>query len=132
MSYFSLLLYFFTIFWYVFIFPADNGKTWTFWAPKSLHSISFPYSLIKIISNVDDYIQNEQSLYFTLDVQEVSILLGDVNQDSIINILDIINIVNIILGETPTSYEQEACDVNIDNTINVLDIINIVNIILDR
>ena len=88
--------------------------------------------LLKIISNVDDYIQNEQSLYFTLDVQEVSILLGDVNQDSIINILDIINIVNIILGETPTSYEQEACDVNIDNTINVLDIINIVNIILDR
>ena len=87
--------------------------------------------LLKIISNVDGYIQNEQSLYFTLDVSEVSVLLGDVNQDAIINILDIIFIVNIILGESATTYEEEASDVNIDNTINVLDIINIVNIILD-
>ena len=111
------------------LFNEDDPFNIFFGLNSNVGSIEF---LLKIISNVDDYIQNEQSLYFTLDVQEVSILLGDVNQDSIINILDIINIVNIILGETPTSYEQEACDVNIDNTINVLDIINIVNIILDR
>ena len=87
--------------------------------------------VLKIVSNVDGYIQNEQSLYFTLDVLEIEVLLGDVNQDAIINILDIIFIVNIILGDVPTTYEEEASDVNVDNTINVLDIINIVNLILD-
>ena len=87
---------------------------------------------LDIISNIDDYVQNEQELLFSLEVFEVSAFLGDLNQDSIINILDIIIVVNIILGNTPTSYQLEAGDVNMDSIINVLDIINIVNIILDN
>ena len=87
---------------------------------------------LDIISNVDDYVQNEQEIFFSLEVLEISALLGDLNQDSIINILDIVIVVNIILGDNPTSYQLEAGDLNMDNVINVLDIINIVNIILDN
>ena len=52
---------------------------------------------------------------------------GDINEDEIINILDVILIINIILGID--SY-NELADINEDNEINVLDIVQIVNIIL--
>ena len=59
-------------------------------------------------------------------------LLGDLNQDTVINILDVIVLINIILGQSPTDYQEAAGDVNQDGIINVLDIILVVNIILNR
>ena len=52
---------------------------------------------------------------------------GDLNEDGLINILDIIITVNIILGTE--DYNQNA-DINEDDTINILDVISILNIIL--
>ena len=59
--------------------------------------------------------------------QKSYILSGDVNNDSTINILDIIVLVNIIL-EDETDINA---DLNNDGLINVLDIVIIVNMILD-
>ena len=52
---------------------------------------------------------------------------GDLNQDNIINIQDIIITVNLVLN---SSYDISA-DMNNDNIVNVLDIIQLVNIILN-
>ena len=87
---------------------------------------------LNIISNVNGHIRNEQSFPIMLNVIEQTILLGDLNQDSIINILDIVQIVNIILGSTPAPHQLLAGDFNSDGVINVLDIVNIVNLILDE
>ena len=59
-------------------------------------------------------------------------IAGDVNHDSLINILDVIQTVNIILGTnaTPTDYELWAADMNQDGNIDILDIVLIVNTIL--
>ena len=59
-------------------------------------------------------------------------LLGDINNDSIINVLDVIQTVNIILGlnPSPTDYELWAADLNQDGYIDILDIVLIVNTIL--
>ena len=54
-------------------------------------------------------------------------LVGDVNEDGIINILDIIQTVNIILG---SSDFNTAADVNSDGIINILDIVILVDTIL--
>ena len=54
-------------------------------------------------------------------------LLGDLNDDGIINILDIISTVNIVLG---TDEYNSNADMNQDGTVNVLDIVTLVNIIL--
>tara|TARA_B100001250_G_scaffold61474_1_gene48036 strand:- start:444 stop:1454 length:1011 start_codon:yes stop_codon:yes gene_type:complete len=56
------------------------------------------------------------------------LLEGDLNEDGLINILDIISVVNIILGNA--LYNQNA-DINLDGLVDVLDIILVVNIILD-
>ena len=55
-------------------------------------------------------------------------LIGDLNLDQSIDILDVILLVNIILGFSDTSNES---DINFDGTINVLDVIQLVNMILN-
>ncbi|MBC8310728.1 MAG: T9SS type A sorting domain-containing protein [Candidatus Marinimicrobia bacterium] len=71
------------------------------------------------------------SLHGTIIVEasEPDFTLGDVNDDGVINILDIVGIVNHIMG-TATLPVEEAGDVNTDGIINILDIVQIVNIIM--
>ena len=59
---------------------------------------------------------------------------GDINCDSIINILDIVTTVNIVVGGTDgfTDYQLWAADINSDSIINVLDIVLLVNIVVDQ
>ena len=58
-------------------------------------------------------------------------MIGDINADDAVNILDVVIIVNFILGsQTPTDAEFTASDLNSDGTLNVLDIVQLVNIIL--
>ena len=53
-------------------------------------------------------------------------VLGDVNEDSIVNIQDVILLVSSILN----SQTDDSGDVNSDGSVNILDVIQIVNIIL--
>ena len=55
-------------------------------------------------------------------------IAGDLNQDEILNILDIIIMVNIILEGN--DYQLQA-DMNEDGSINILDIVTLVDIILE-
>jgi len=64
-------------------------------------------------------------------VCDTSLIIGDLNMDETINILDIIMLVNIILDPTQATGEVlEAGDINDDDLLNILDIIFLVNIIL--
>ena len=55
------------------------------------------------------------------------LILGDVSQDNVIDVLDIIIIVNIIMDVINPSIEQQwAADLNSDGVINIQDIILIV------
>ena len=54
--------------------------------------------------------------------------LGDINDDGVNNVLDIILLVNIILG---VNESNPAADMNNDGVINVLDVVSLVNLILE-
>ena len=59
------------------------------------------------------------------------IMPGDVNMDSVLNVLDVVILTNFILeADTPDSDQFEAGDINSDGILNVLDIVNLVNLIL--
>ena len=76
------------------------------------------------------YVNYEQDEVIRIDYNT---LPGDVNFDEIVNILDIVLVVNIILGNNdPTPSEWNAANLNGDSTINVLDVIIIINIVLDN
>ena len=57
------------------------------------------------------------------------ILIGDLNEDGLLNILDLVMLVNIILYDENGS---PAADVNGDGAYNVLDVVMLANIILSQ
>ena len=60
---------------------------------------------------------------------KITSIIGDLNGDSNVDVLDIITLVNNILN--PTTIELDLADINNDGEINILDVIFLVNIILD-
>ena len=67
----------------------------------------------------------------TLNTQN-SFILGDINQDSVIDVLDVVRMVSIIMGDySPSNLEELLSDVNEDNVVNVQDIILVINLILN-
>ena len=59
---------------------------------------------------------------------EEECILGDINGDSSLNILDLVQISNLILEN---GYNQ-CGDTNSDGELNILDLVILVNIILDN
>ena len=77
-----------------------------------------------------DPIDTLQSLYDQWYDNNFNYEQGDVNQDNIIDILDLVQIVNFILGEFNSGLEFFLSDMNQDNNLNIQDIIIIINLIL--
>ena len=85
-----------------------------------------------IIAYANNEIDTEWMIYVINELSGFNEgVLGDVNQDGVINILDIINVINFILGESPTSDEFILSDINQDNIINILDVVLLVNLIIN-
>jgi hypothetical protein len=73
---------------------------------------------------------SDYQVYFA-STENIDITAGDINQDDIINILDIVSLVNFILGtDLPDVIEQLAADMDSNGVLNILDIVQIINIIL--
>tara|TARA_B100001142_G_scaffold116297_1_gene118524 strand:+ start:7820 stop:8767 length:948 start_codon:yes stop_codon:yes gene_type:complete len=71
-----------------------------------------------------------QRCYFEEDVEE-EYMMGDVNQDSTVNVLDIVFLMNYILNLIDLNEEQIALgDLNNDNGINILDIVLLIEEII--
>ena len=71
-------------------------------------------------------------MFGQLDAVSGSWILGDINNDSLVNVLDIVLIVNFILmTDEPTDAEFYVGDVNSDGQLNVLDVVAIVQMILN-
>ena len=64
----------------------------------------------------------------SLEVLDDSLILGDINEDGLVNVLDVVSLVNIILNNY--DFNQNG-DVNQDGFLNVLDVVVLVNIILN-
>ena len=58
-----------------------------------------------------------------------SSILSDVNNDEILNVLDVVIVVNMVLGSESLNYF--SADMNSDGAINVQDIIILINLILN-
>ena len=52
--------------------------------------------------------------------------IGDINNDSSVDILDVVLLVNIVLGVG----QANGADINQDDLINILDVVQLINIIL--
>jgi len=105
---------------------------WSFnWqAPVSdVGNINFHLSSLATNHSHSTWGDNTYTQVITLSYNDV--MMGDLDGDGIINILDIILEVNIILGVIdPTPQQETAGDLNADGNIDILDIVQLVNMIL--
>ena len=94
---------------------------------------------ISIICNSSNYndglynafvniVSNGGSISVPVEMMINGSLLGDTNGDSIINVLDVIIMVNMILGEA--DIDLNTADINGDGLVNVSDVVLLINTIL--
>ena len=84
---------------------------------------------VVLLSNANNYnaLVEIENAVFAFAEETDFVAVGDVNSDNVINILDIILIINIIIG---LDNFNDFADINADGVIDVLDIVQLVNIIL--
>jgi hypothetical protein len=64
------------------------------------------------------------------DTEYLTRIAGDANNDGEVNVSDIQEIVNYIMGKPSANFKQAAADLNGDGEINVTDIVKVVSIII--
>ena len=65
-------------------------------------------------------------------VSDSGMVLGDINQDGGVDVVDIVRLINIVLGQPASSIELYLADLNSDTILNIQDIVLIVNQILSN
>jgi len=66
-----------------------------------------------------------------IGIPGIQILSGDMNYDAVIDILDVVYMTSVIMGEQDAgAYELLVGDLNNDSTIDILDVIQLINLII--
>ena len=65
-------------------------------------------------------------------LEKPSYTLGDVNEDGIIDVADIVGVHQITAGGSTVGYNQLAADANADGVINVADVVRIRSVIANK
>ena len=109
----------------------DGGDTYDlYYLPND--GSPYPRDFIIGPDGIVEYANNEIDFTWMLYILDELLgyndqIPGDVNYDGTLNILDIVIVVNMILGNTNTDI---LADVNEDGVINVLDIVILISLIL--
>ena len=67
-----------------------------------------------------------------LVVSDNGMMLGDINQDGGVDVVDIVRLINIVLGQPASDLEIYLSDLNGDTILNIQDIVLLVNQILSN
>ena len=82
-----------------------------------------------ILQYANNEIDTEWMLYILDELTEGNQgMLGDINGDSTLNILDLVSLVNLILS----GEYMDTGDLNEDGTLNILDVVLLANLILNN
>ena len=113
----------------------DNSNGVVSIAPNSSEDISFESSFafgdqteVSLMVSPIHHPYRQRNLSFSVFNQPGGVL-GDINYDDTINILDVVLMVSMILGAEDPDYN--TADINSDGEVNVIDVVLLVNLILD-
>lgn len=73
---------------------------------------------------------SQQDFTFTIEVPDLK--LGDVNGDTYINGMDIVEMVDRIMQRPSDTFHAAAADLNYDKKINGLDLVKLINLVLSQ
>ena len=102
--------------------------------PPNSTEINRTWNIAYYQNNIPNPFIIDNSLIYRMYFYEEEVdNLGDITQDGVINVVDVILMVNFILELQTLSEEQlQIADVNMDTIINIVDILIVMNIILEN
>ena len=103
--------------------------------PVTNQEIARTWNIANYQNNIPNpFIIDDSLIYRTFFYEEEeNNNIGDITQDGIINIVDIILMVNFILELQALNSEQlDVADANMDGIVNIIDILMVINIILEN
>ena len=110
--------------------PPYNCDEETIWSPYNSGLANVRVDMLNIRNN-DNYVlastHGRGQFYGQFEISN-NYMLGDINLDNTLDVLDIVLLINIILDEEEF---VEIADLNEDLMLNILDIVILVNIILE-
>ncbi|MBR5673825.1 MAG: dockerin type I repeat-containing protein [Muribaculaceae bacterium] len=65
-------------------------------------------------------------------VPPVTILLGDVNDDGVVNIADVTNLIDYLLSQDATGLNLDAADTTSDGAVNIADVTALIDQLLNN
>ena len=110
---------------------SDNKWVWTGDDTDSEESVSHTADAFRAFVTTTAAAGN----VLTIDVDGIinpqgTVLMGDVNNDGLINIVDVSTTINYILGNAPEGFSIKAADMNGDGFVNVSDVTTMISVIL--
>ena len=110
-----------------------GSNQWEFeWQSPDENVGNIEIYLSTLAANHNHSTSGDDTYFQIITLTPQTILLGDLNEDGQINVLDVVLEVNIILGTlVPTEFHIQSGDMNGDGELNVLDVVLIVNLILN-
>ena len=67
----------------------------------------------------------------TETMSPVVIVLGDVNEDGLVNIVDVTVLINYMMGSNPQPFNELNADMNADGGINITDVTALINMVMN-
>ena len=110
--------------------PNRNGVDYGYYSSYNKTLYSYDKEEHEFVFNIYNIGENKTIGFGSIVIEgeltaPVSILLGDVNGDGIVNVTDVVCLVSYILGSNTTDIILEAADVNGDGDINITDAVGI-------
>ena len=116
---------------YFFHTQKEQLKIWHEIDPPNNQEVIRTWAIAGFQQNKPNPFIIDESLVLRAYFPDEILLLGDLNGDSILNVLDVVTLVSYILGDSDLNQNHEAAaDLNEDGLINVLDVVILVNLIL--
>lgn len=100
-------------------------------APPQIWPISLKYIDMEISESILMSRSNQALLHHRIDGKYFMSRKGDINRDGNYNIIDVVLMIDFILGRmTPNDYQKWAADINDDGKINIIDLNLLINFII--
>ena len=97
---------------------------------KEVVILGYDYQELGRISLSSGLNNNAQNFISDIIISNYNVFIaGDINDDGIVNVLDVIQAVNMVMN---IIEETETADLNMDGIVNVVDVILLVNIIINQ
>ncbi len=112
-------------------FTGSDGEvaTLTVNVAEMIEDGDYPVLLKNLVLNETDITRFYETDLVQSVLTIVSFVLGDINSDGIVNVLDYTGVANHIHGATPTGFVVRAADVDENGVIDVRDYTGVANII---